>query len=174
MCSLLGQDAHLCKTTSSSIHQKHHLFDPQTASIRAIFVTFVCSCRSIARSVRYVFASCPLQKQPVARLPCFFSLQAPCARTTVCIALAILWNSYAICCFLYAFHALHTPVFQFCVTLFEKQLPAFVGKHDFENSIKTKSCPEELPRPPRSHGLHLFWGSLSHLEFAKSLRKSNM
>ena len=35
-----------------------------------------------------------------------------------------------------------------CVTFFEKQLPAFVGKHDFENCIKTKSCPEELPRPP--------------------------
>ena len=27
-------------------------------------------------------------------------------------------------------------------------LPAFVRKHYFENCIKTKSCPEELPRPP--------------------------
>ena len=95
-----------------------------------------------------MFASCPLQKQPVARLPCCFRRQAPFARTTVCIALAILWISYATCCFLYAFHALHTPFFQFCVTFFEKQLPAFVGKHDFENCIKTKSCTEELPRPP--------------------------
>ena len=113
-------EAQFWKTTSNTFDQKSYFFDPQTALKRADFVICACSCCSVARSVRYVFASCPLQKQPVARLPCCFRLQAPFARTTVCIALAILWISYAICCFLYAFHALHTPFFQFCVTFFEK------------------------------------------------------
>ena len=31
--------------------------------------------------------------------------------------------------------------------------------------------PKGVSPAPRSHGLHLFWGSLSHLEFAKSLGK---
>ena len=30
--------------------------------------------------------------------------------------------------------------------LFWKQLPAFIGKHDSENCIKTKSCPKDLSR----------------------------
>ena len=61
-----------------------HFFDPQTASIRATFVTFARSCRSVARSVRYVFAPRALQKQPVARLPYSLRPQAPSAKTIVC------------------------------------------------------------------------------------------
>ena len=96
------------------------LFDPQTASKWSDFVIIARSSCSVARSVRYVFASCPLQKQPVARLPCCFRLQAPLAKTMVCIVLAILWISYAICCSLYAFHALHTRFFNLFVIFFWK------------------------------------------------------
>ena len=105
------------------------------------------SCCSVARSVRYVFASCPLQKQPVARLPCWFRLQAPFAKTMVCIALAILWISYAICCFLYAFHALHTTFFNVFWHFFENLLPALVGEHDFQKCMNVKSRQKQFLRP---------------------------
>ena len=108
-CFSLGWGAHFCKTISNTFDQKYNFFHPQTALKRAMFVIFACSCRSVARPLRYLFASCLLQKQPVARLPCSFRLQAPSAKTIVCIALAILAISCAICCLLCAFTALHTP-----------------------------------------------------------------
>ena len=123
---------------------------------------FACSCCSVARSVRYVFASCPLQKQPVARFPCCFRLQAPFAKTTVCIALAISWIPYAICCLLYAFHALHAPFFHVFFIFFENLLPALVGEHDFENNINVKSHKKTASPALQSHGLHLFWNCLWH------------
>ena len=145
-CFSPAWEAQFWKTTSNTFDEKYNLFDPQTASTWADFVIIACSCCSVARSVRYVFASCPLQKQPVARLPCCFRLQAPFAKTMVCIALAILWISYAICCSPYAFHALHTPFFIFC-HFFENLLPALVGEHDFQKCMNVKSCQKQLLRP---------------------------
>ena len=95
---------------------KNSLFWPPNGKKKVDFVVFACSCCSVARSVRYVFASCPLQKQPVARLPCCFRLRAPSAKTIVCITIAILWMSFAICYFLSAFHALQRLFFQTSVT----------------------------------------------------------
>ena len=133
-CFSLAWEAQFWKTTSNNFGPKYHFFDPQAASKWADFGVIACSCCSLARSVRYVFASCPLQKQPVARLPCCFRLQAPFAKTMVCIALAILWISYAICCFLYAFHALHTPFFN-CLSLFLKIcFPPSLGSMIFKNA----------------------------------------
>ena len=57
-----------------------HFFDPQTAFRRATLDTFAHFRRSVARSVRSFFAPCPLQKQPVARLPCVFRLQNPLSK----------------------------------------------------------------------------------------------
>ena len=65
----------------------------------------------------------------------------------VCIALAILRISYAILCFLYAFHALHTAFFNSFVTFFEILLPALVGEHDFRKCMNVKSCQKQLPSP---------------------------
>ena len=146
-CFSPAWEAQFWKTASNTFDEKYHFFDPQTASKWADFVIIARSCCSVARSVRYVFASCPLQKQPVARLPCCFRLQAPFAKTMVCIALAILWISYAILCFLYAFHALHTPSFNFFVTFFENLLPALVGEHDFQKCMNVKSCQKQLLSP---------------------------
>ena len=122
-------------------------FRPPNGKKKTQFIICSCSCCSIARSVRYVLAPCPLRKQPVAPLLCSFRLQALFAKTMVCIALAILWISCATCCFLYGFHALHTPFCQLFVTFFETLLPALVGEHDFENRMKVKSCQKELLRP---------------------------
>ena len=58
MCFSLQWEAWFCKPTSSTLHSKNHFSDPQLALIRAVFATFVRSCRSLARSVRYFFASC--------------------------------------------------------------------------------------------------------------------
>ena len=107
-----GWEAHFWKTTSNIFDQKFYFFDPQTSSKWSTFVNFACSCRSVVLSLRYVLAPCPFQKQPVARLPCSFRLRAPFAKTTVCITIAILWMSFAICYFLSAFHALQTLFFQ--------------------------------------------------------------
>ena len=85
----------------------------------------------------------------MARLPWSFRLQAPFAKMMGHVALAILWISYAIWCFFMPF-MLYTFLSNLLSPVFEKQLPAFVGKHDFENCINTKSCPEELPWPPVS------------------------
>ena len=51
------------------------------------------------------------------------------------------------CCFLYAFHALHTPFFNFFVTFFENLLPALVGEHDFQKCMNVKSCQKQLLSP---------------------------
>ena len=88
-----------------------------------------------------------IRDRPVARLPCCFRLQAPFAKTMVCIALAILWIPYAICCSLYAFHALHTPFFNFFATFFENLLPALVGEHDFQKCMNVKSCQKQHLSP---------------------------
>ena len=111
------------------------------------FVIIACSCCSVARSVRYVCTYCPLQNQPVARLPCCFCAQAPFAKTMVCIALANLSTSYVICCFLCAFHAFCTLFFHFFVIFSENQFPAIAGEYDFENRINAKSRQKELLRP---------------------------
>ena len=55
------------KPTSSILHPKNNFFEPQAPLIRAIFITFARSCRSLARS---------LQKTPLARLPCVFRVQS--------------------------------------------------------------------------------------------------
>ena len=80
--------------------------------MRAIFVIFARSCRSVARSLRYVSAPCPLQKQPVAAAACVFRLRAPFAKTTVCKKIAIFRMLCAICYFLCAFRALQSLFFQ--------------------------------------------------------------
>ena len=85
---------------------------------------------SLRLDSRAVFASKPLLQKPM-----------------ICIALAILWMSYAICCFLYAFHALHTPFFHLFVTCLENLLPALVGEHDFQKCMNVKSCQKQLLRP---------------------------
>ena len=111
MCFLPTRGAQLCKTTSNTFDQKSHFFDPQTGSKCLTFVNFACSCRFVVRSLRYVLAPGPLQKQPVARLPCCFRLQAPFAKTIVWIKIAILWMSCAICYFLSAFNGLQSLLF---------------------------------------------------------------
>ena len=63
------------------------------------------------------------------------------------MALAIFWISYAIGCFLCAFHALHTLFLKFVDTFFEKVLPALGGEHDFENWSNVKSWQKDLLRP---------------------------
>ena len=146
-CFSPSWEAHFWKTTSNTFDQTYHFFDPQTASKWADFVIIARSCCSVARSVRYVFASCPLQKQPVARLPCCFRLQAPFAKTMVCIALAILWISYAICCFFMHF-MLYTPLSStFFVNFSENQLPASVGEYDSQKCMHVKLCQKQLLRP---------------------------
>ena len=80
MCFLPTRGAHFCKTALSTFDQNYHFFDPQTASKTSLFVIFACSCRSVARSVRFLFAPCALQKQPVPRLPCTFRLQCPVSK----------------------------------------------------------------------------------------------
>ena len=92
----------------------------------------------------------------MARLPCCFRLQAPFAKTMVCIALANLSISYATCCFLYAFHASHTPFFNLFVIFFENLLPALVGEHDFQKCMNAKSCQKKLLRPSNRTDYKLF------------------
>ena len=90
--------------------------------MRAILVIFIRSCRFVARSLRYVSAPGPLQKQPVAAAACVFRLRAPSAKTTVCKKNAILRMSCAICYFLSAFHALQSLSFQL-LSFFVKPAP---------------------------------------------------
>ena len=67
---------------------------------------------------------------------------------------------------------LYTPLSStLFVTFFENLLPALVGEHDFQKCMNVKSCQKQLLKAFQSHGLHLFWSCLWHLEFAKSVRK---
>ena len=101
------------------------------------------SCSFGSLCVRFL----PPSKTACSSTPVLFRLQAPFAKTMVCIALAILWISYAMCCSLYAFHALHTPFFNLFATFFENLLPALVGEHDFQKCMNVKSCQKHLLRP---------------------------
>ena len=126
------------KTTSNTFDQKSHFFDPQTASKWSTFVNFACSCRSVVRSLRYVLAPGSIQKQPVARLPCCFRLRAPSAETIVCITIAILWMSFAICYFLFAFHAFQSLIFQFFLIFCKICSPPSVGSTFLKDTCKQR------------------------------------
>ena len=104
--------------------------------MRAILVIFVRSCRSVARSLRYVSAPCPLQKQPVAAAACVFRLRAPFAKTTVCKQIAIFRMSCAICYFLSAFHALQRLFFQTFVIFCKICSPPSVGSTFLKDTCK--------------------------------------
>ena len=158
-CFSLPWEAHFCKTTPSTFDQKYHFFDPQTASKRAFFITFARSRRSVARSVRYVFAPCPLQKPPVPRLPCIFRLQAPSAKTTLCISLAIFWISCAICSFPCAFNALHIFFLQHFFIFLEKCVPPSLRSMILKTSSMQNHAKTASPAL-QSHGLDPFWNPL--------------
>ena len=68
---------HIFQTKFKQFASKIHLFDPQAALMRTIFIACAPSCRTIARSLRSLFAPGPLQKTPVDRVPCTFRLQGP-------------------------------------------------------------------------------------------------
>ena len=104
--------------------------------MRAIPLICYRSCRFVARSLRYVSAPGPLQKQPVAAAACVFRLQAPFAKTTVCKKIAILRMSCAICYFLSAFHALQSLFFHFFVIFCKICSPPSVGSTFLKNACK--------------------------------------
>ena len=56
--------------------------------------------------------------------------------------------SYAICCFLYAFHALHTPFFQCCVTFFENSFPPSLGSMILKTALRQNHARKSFPGPP--------------------------
>ena len=135
------------------LHQISHFFHPQTTFTTTFFITFARSCRFVARSLRYVSAPCPLQKQPVAAAACVFRLRAPFAKTTVCKKIAILWMSCAICYFLSAFHAFQSLFFQFFFIFCKICSPPSVGstflKNDFnQNGFKNASLESLLGALP--------------------------
>ena len=91
-------------------------------------ITFARSCRSVARSVRYLFAPCPFKNSLWRESRALFASKAPSAKTLVCITPTILRISHAICYFRCVFNALHT-LFLLNLPLFWKiWSPASVGR----------------------------------------------
>ena len=121
------------------LHQNSHFFHPQTTFISTFFITFACSCRSVARSLRSLSAPGPLQKTLVARVPCSFCLQGPvyindCMHCTS--------NFLNLVCYLLSSSRQQYSTHMFFVNvliLFTNLLPALGGEHDFESCMYVKS-----------------------------------
>ena len=124
---------------SGILHKFFQFFHPQTTLITPFLITFARSCRSVARSFRSLSAPGPLQKTPVARVPCTFRLQGPvyindCMHHT--------FNFLNFVCYLPSSSCLqHSTHMFFCIFLifFTNLLPALVGEHDFESCMYVKS-----------------------------------
>ena len=127
-----------------------------------MLMTFGRSCGSVARSLRSLSAPGPLQKTPVARVPCTFRLQGPvyindCMHHTLNFLNFVCYLPTS-SCLQYSTHMF----FVFFLIFFTNLLPALGGEHDFESCMcvkSSKNVPLSTPSYTKSHRKILSWGT---------------
>ena len=136
---LLKRGTHFCKTTSNNFNQKIHLFDPQTASIRAFFVIVFALFALLAVPIAIFSFHARIKILLLAAVPCIFRPLSPISKNEcmhrcnnfVNLVYDLLF-SLCLPCFEHFF-------LQNIILFFENMLPTLGGKHDFESGTKAKS-----------------------------------
>ena len=168
---LLERGQHFCKTISNDFNQKFHIFDPQTASIRAFFVIWFALIALLAVPIAIFSLHARIKILLLAAVPCIFRPQSPVSKNECMHRCNNFVNFvydllFSLClpCFEHLFFTKYHPIFW-------KYAPRPRWEAWFWKRHKSKIMKNVPLRPSNYACMHPFCTTYCNLKFAKSIGK---